>query len=33
VECLLDVIAGREVTGFQDATPKFVPRGSTAPPS
>ncbi|MEV5410605.1 LacI family DNA-binding transcriptional regulator [Thermopolyspora sp. NPDC052614] len=32
-ECLLDVIAGREITAFQDATPKFVPRGSTAPPS
>lgn len=31
-ECLLDVIAGRKTTGFQDSTPKLVPRGSTAPP-
>ena len=32
-ECLLDVIAGRRIEGFQDATPKLVPRGSTAPPA
>jgi DNA-binding LacI/PurR family transcriptional regulator len=32
-EFLLDVIAGREVGAFRDSTPKFVPRGSTAPPS
>jgi DNA-binding LacI/PurR family transcriptional regulator len=31
-ECLLDLVAGREVTAFQDSTPKLVPRGSTAPP-
>lgn len=29
---LLRVVAGEEVTSFEDATPVFIPRGSTAPP-
>jgi len=29
---LLDLVSGRAVTSVQDATPRLVPRGSTAPP-
>jgi DNA-binding LacI/PurR family transcriptional regulator len=29
---LLAVVAGEEVASFEDATPIFIPRGSTAPP-
>ena len=30
---LLRVVAGEEVTTFQDTTPVFIPRGSTGPPA